>query len=766
MNARTWTRARRDVRAGSMQRLHPDDGGAIVVFGVFFAVLALGLLYYLVGIAATIYLRERLQDAADASAFASAIVHARGMNTLALINMVMAAILSVLVTLRLVEALIIVAEVILYALSWLGGATAAIASALEAVRQTVHEVAEEAEPIIHQVIEALHMAGDVVRVVTPIGSNAGVLTNVRDNYQPEVSLVVAMPPRLTLPVQDDTFNYLCEKAGKMAAKLALLPLSPILPNRIESKIQDLAGKLTGGGSLWFCGEGDPPSVDVETDPVPYPRNEDSERCFSRDKGGQDSYETCKRAERFQALSEPGPNGECRVGQPVCTPVLDGEEPPTVLQFSDKSYCGSEAVGKMVMPDDCSMAVQDGKPVSPYGQRLGLAREQCQPAGDIQDYKWQERELMVTWERDPTTGQWKEVGEPVEIAPPTYVEQASSGRAPCQLAALDPFMTAPTFAPWNTSQDLAQPVCKVDEPIGPLDPDRVQKHRTEVVQVVGCSKAPSAGKVSVPVEPLNVGEDRLRDVGITNSGEAGGSSDVGGVFGDVKLDGADRAQGGQGGQSGQNGQNGQGGQSGEESSLKPFRFEEGHKLGTSDMQIRSLVLGRKLDDSELDEGHAGPEEGETAHAHAERVVKLTKWQSSGDELTSLEDMSEVWGMFAVAQAEYFFAVDSPSASGFADWKGKDGERDYLWYMGWTARMRRFRLSFTVDGESADGKSESGASSSENSGLVSQFGGGGLSGFTQLPQGDPAAQGPAALCSGDGMCGQATQFMQSSDGLFLH
>src|SRR4051794_29266866 len=99
---RQYTRA----AAATVTRLRGDDSGAIVVFGIFFAVMALGMLYYFVGLAAVIHLRERMQDAADASAFAAAVVHARGMNVMALINMIMAAIMSVLVTLRIIELLI------------------------------------------------------------------------------------------------------------------------------------------------------------------------------------------------------------------------------------------------------------------------------------------------------------------------------------------------------------------------------------------------------------------------------------------------------------------------------------------------------------------------------------------------------------------------------------------------------------------------------------------------------------------------------------
>lgn len=254
-----------------------------MVFGLFFAVLVLSVLYYLVGIAATIYLRERMQDAADASAFAAAVVHARGMNTLALINMIMAAVLSVLVTLRLIEALVIIAEVILYALSWLGGATAAVASALEVLREEVDEIAEDAEPIIQNVLKVLHVAGNVVKVITPLGANLSVLGKVANQYTPEVELGIAIPPRFTPPVEDDEYKYLCEKAGKMAATLVMLPLSPILPGFVEDGVADAVGALTNAGSGWFCGDENSKAPDYNVKPQnrEYPRSDKFNQCLWR-----------------------------------------------------------------------------------------------------------------------------------------------------------------------------------------------------------------------------------------------------------------------------------------------------------------------------------------------------------------------------------------------------------------------------------------------------------------------------------------------------
>src|SRR5262245_22635401 len=163
--------------------LASSERGAIMVFGIFFAVFVVGMLYYMVGLGNAIYYRERLQDAADASAFGAAVVHARGMNTIALINIIMAAVLAILFTLKLVEALIAVAEVVLAVLAIFGGATAGVASALEQVRQKVHSAADTAKPLVMKALTLLHTAGRVVKVITPIGSNATVLGNIAKRYE-------------------------------------------------------------------------------------------------------------------------------------------------------------------------------------------------------------------------------------------------------------------------------------------------------------------------------------------------------------------------------------------------------------------------------------------------------------------------------------------------------------------------------------------------------------------------------------------------------
>lgn len=113
-----------------------------------------------------------------------------------------------------------------------------------------------------------------------------------------------------------------------------------------------------------------------------------------------------------------------------------------------------------------------------------------------------------------------------------------------------------------------------------------------------------------------------------------------------------------------------------------------------------------------------------------------------------------------------------ASPFAIWNHKDdehpknGSRDYLWYMGWTARMRRFRLKFG----DADGSSENSADSRSNGGLMRRFGGQqgkDASGGEQASGKDLSANGPEIPCMGIKVCDEQIKPLVSSfDSLFLH
>jgi hypothetical protein len=78
-----------------VKSLKDDTRGAVMFIGVFFACFLIGILWFMIGIGDAIVFRERAQEAADASTFASAVIHAKGMNMIAFINVVLLALVGV-----------------------------------------------------------------------------------------------------------------------------------------------------------------------------------------------------------------------------------------------------------------------------------------------------------------------------------------------------------------------------------------------------------------------------------------------------------------------------------------------------------------------------------------------------------------------------------------------------------------------------------------------------------------------------------------------
>lgn len=92
------------------RQLIEDDRGVIMVIGVFFTLFLIGCTWFIFGIGGAIAYRENLQNAADSAAFAAAVYDARGMNLLALINIIMGVALAFLVVARIAEYVYIMAQ--------------------------------------------------------------------------------------------------------------------------------------------------------------------------------------------------------------------------------------------------------------------------------------------------------------------------------------------------------------------------------------------------------------------------------------------------------------------------------------------------------------------------------------------------------------------------------------------------------------------------------------------------------------------------------
>jgi hypothetical protein len=91
-----------DDRKGARSVLG-DERGAIVVIGLFFTLFLIGVCWFVFGIGNQIAYRESLQSSADAGAFAAAVYDARGMNLLAMLNVIMGVMLAILVIAHVVQ---------------------------------------------------------------------------------------------------------------------------------------------------------------------------------------------------------------------------------------------------------------------------------------------------------------------------------------------------------------------------------------------------------------------------------------------------------------------------------------------------------------------------------------------------------------------------------------------------------------------------------------------------------------------------------------
>jgi hypothetical protein len=362
-----------------MIRLKSDERGAIMLVALAFAVFAVAMLYYAVGIAQTVLLREKVQDAADATALTSAVVHARSMNFLVLLNIIMAALVAVLVALKLAETLAIIGIIIAAALAWVtSGATLSAIPPLKVVQQEMRSLYDTTKDPIFTALEVLHTTADTIVPVVPGAAHAVADADLGAFWQPEVqSDGVVFMAESSLPVEDDTFDHLCERGGTLAGNLAMKPLP--LPGAIRDTVAEALGGLTGSMSDWFCGDsggGAPPSPPPRREKMRYPRTELMDRCKNEVLSADDlaqakldldhfSTEACDQSSAETDAAQPDERGRCR------SDVDCSESGPyeTYAQLARKD-CDPTT---LPAPFDFRYQTQQGRVTYTYEKKVGWMR---------------------------------------------------------------------------------------------------------------------------------------------------------------------------------------------------------------------------------------------------------------------------------------------------------------------------------------------------------------------------------------------------------
>tara|TARA_R110002073_G_scaffold336104_2_gene530358 strand:- start:10647 stop:12455 length:1809 start_codon:yes stop_codon:yes gene_type:complete len=256
-------------------RIVRNENGAVMVMAVFMAMIVIGALYYLSGLGAAIVAQERMQDAADATAFSSAVIHARGMNLLALINIILASLLAILVMLSMLASMLGLAAKILFAVAFLVPPAATPAAKSEVESNAVGKIEKALRKPVGGAMKAMSGVQKILKPAIPLLANVNALKLSSENYQPVVKAGITFPIFTGLPAVDGDRRKLCLKAGEYAAELVMTPLEAVLgTGKIVSyamdPLKEMARTAGEAYALYYCGEGPKPKPPSHTMDVPIP----------------------------------------------------------------------------------------------------------------------------------------------------------------------------------------------------------------------------------------------------------------------------------------------------------------------------------------------------------------------------------------------------------------------------------------------------------------------------------------------------------------
>ncbi len=425
-----------------------------------FAVFGVAMLYYAVGIAQTVLLRQKLQDAADATALSAAVSNARSMNFLVLLNIIMAALLAVLIAFKLAETLAIIGIIIAAALSYFTfGASLTAIPPLKVVRSEMKALYDATKEPVYSALEVLHQASDAVVLVAPGAADAVARADLATYWQPEVDEQGAVVSDSSgLPVEDDTFDALCGRGGKLAADLAMTPL-PGMPGAVKDAISDALGSLTSSMSDWFCGDsgGPPPSAPPQPVNKGFPRTESMDEC------------------QHEVISAQDLNAAQGNADGLSSTVCDESKTDVEAAEPDATTGGCKS------DTDCSIS-------GPYEQHAQLARQQCDPSTSPRPfaYRYQMQDGTVDYRYLAKVG-W--VRGQATLREPRL---ANTGQPACGPEGVHPTIAAGYEPRARDDAGHLQPLCSnevapVIPPLGRNAPTTVTVKFTNVNHVLSCTK---------------------------------------------------------------------------------------------------------------------------------------------------------------------------------------------------------------------------------------------------------------------------------------
>ncbi len=186
-------------------RARDDERGAVMLIGIFMACFLIGALWSVVGLGDMLVYRDKVQEAADHTAFSSATVHARGMNFMAALNLVMLAIVAIWVVIDLIDKALLAINVAAGAICASGvffDPLAAIACPIEAAAgdmyATWHEWDVAYKKGMEPVLIGLSWTQTLDAMAAPYGGLAAGAMVANDYNENGIALSMSMIPSFAL----------------------------------------------------------------------------------------------------------------------------------------------------------------------------------------------------------------------------------------------------------------------------------------------------------------------------------------------------------------------------------------------------------------------------------------------------------------------------------------------------------------------------------------------------------------------------------------
>ncbi len=194
-----------------------DDRGAMMLMGIFMTTFIVGLLYYIAGIGETIVYRERMQDAADATAMAGAVMLARGMNVIVLLNLTLASVYGILVIAQAALSIVWTAQAAADAVCagcgpWCASCCRECLAAFCLLTSTcdARDARNEARDIVEDVADATHSASRNLRTVVPLSAIGAGFEITMEQYNPPATAGAGYAG-LNLPLENDPSRRICDE---------------------------------------------------------------------------------------------------------------------------------------------------------------------------------------------------------------------------------------------------------------------------------------------------------------------------------------------------------------------------------------------------------------------------------------------------------------------------------------------------------------------------------------------------------------------------